>query len=155
MSLEHSVRMLVDFYSLASSTRSPSRCATARSSKELGASLHKDLELVTNLDPRYRRLNYEEPYRLKLTCIRAKLESTLLRMQRRSRHQPGIDYASSDELLDDLMLLYDSLDGQRAEHIARGTLEQSIRTVAAFGLTLTTLDVREHAEAHHARARPL
>jgi phosphoenolpyruvate carboxylase len=92
---------------------------------------------------------------LKLTCIRAKLESTLLRMQRRSRHQPGIDYHSSDELLDDLMLLYDSLLANGGELIAHGTLEQSIRTVAAFGLTLTTLDIREHAEAHHAALAPL
>jgi phosphoenolpyruvate carboxylase len=124
-------------------------------SKELDTSLKKDLELITNLDPRYRRLNYEEPYRLKLTCIRAKLESTLLRMQRRSRHQPGIDYHSSDELLDDLMVLYDSLMANGGELIAHGTLEQSIRTVAAFGLTLTTLDVREHADAHHHALAPL
>ena len=76
-------------------------------------------------------------------------------MQRRSRHRPGHDYASTSELIADLTLIYDSLVTNGAEHIAQGTLEESIRTVAAFGLTLTTLDVREHAKAHHAALAPL
>ncbi len=154
MSLEHSVRTmfalltrLIDEISLSE--------RHSEISKELRGSLTVDLERVTNLDPRYRRLNYEEPYRLKLTLIRAKLESTLLRMQRRSRHRAGLDYASTSELIDDFMLLYDSLLENGAELVARGSLEQAIRTVAAFGLTLTTLDVREHAQAHHAALAPL
>jgi phosphoenolpyruvate carboxylase len=154
MSLEHSVRMMTTLLARLIDEISISERHSAIS-EELRASLEYDLEHVTNLDPRYRRLNYEEPYRLKLTCIRAKLDSTLRRMQRRSRHQPGVDYASTVELVTDFTLLYDSLVANGAEHIARGTLEQSIRTVAAFGLTLTTLDVREHAQAHHAAVGPL
>jgi phosphoenolpyruvate carboxylase len=154
MSLDHSIRTMFLLFARLIDEISVSE-RHSEISKELRTSLQKDLELITTLDPRYRRLNYEEPYRLKLTCVRAKLESTLVRMQRRSRHQPGIDYHSTEELLDDLMLLYDSLMANGGELIARGTLEQSIRTVAAFGLTLTTLDVREHAEAHHAALAPL
>jgi phosphoenolpyruvate carboxylase len=154
MALDHSIRTMFLLFARLIDEISVSE-RHSEISKELRTSLQKDLELITTLDPRYRRLNYEEPYRLKLTCVRAKLESTLVRMQRRSRHQPGIDYHSTEELLDDLMLLYDSLMANGGELIARGTLEQSIRTVAAFGLTLTTLDVREHAEAHHAALAPL
>ena len=83
-------------------------------------------------------------------CIRVRLEETQRRMDQRGRHRDGYDYASSQELIDDLMLLYDSLIANGSERLARGTLERSIITVSAFGLTLTTLDVREHASAHHA-----
>ncbi len=154
MSLEHSIRTMFTLLARLIDEISISERHSGIS-PDLRLSLNLDLERVTTLDPRYRRLNYEEPYRLKLTLIRAKLDSTLRRMQRRSRHQVGIDYASTQELIDDLVLLYDSLLANGAEHVARGTLEQSIRTVACFGLTLTTLDVREHAEAHHAALAPL
>ncbi|MDE3147353.1 MAG: phosphoenolpyruvate carboxylase [Acidobacteriota bacterium] len=118
-------------------------------SQELRASLADDL---TRLHPesRYLRLNAEEPYRLKLSCIRVRLEETQRRMEQRGRHREGYDYASSQELVEDLMLIYDSLVANGSERLARGTLERSIITVSAFGLTLTTLDVREHAAAHHA-----
>ncbi|MDH2904596.1 MAG: phosphoenolpyruvate carboxylase [Actinomycetota bacterium] len=118
-------------------------------SEELRLSLADDLTRL-NPESRYLRLNAEEPYRLKLSCIRVRLEETQHRMEQRGRHRAGYDYASSQELLDDLMLLYDSLIENGSERLARGTLERSIITVSAFGLTLTTLDVREHAQAHHA-----
>jgi len=118
-------------------------------SDELRASLESDLARLKP-ESRYLRLNAEEPYRLKLSCIRVRLEETQRRMENRTRHRDGYDYASSQELIDDLMLLYNSLIDHGSERLARGTLERSIITVSAFGLTLTTLDVREHASAHHA-----
>ena len=117
-------------------------------SDALRASLDLDLSRLT-LDERVLRVNAEEPYRLKLNCIRAKLEATQRRMEQRTRHRVGFDYASSQELLDDLMVIYTSLVENGSALLAKGTLERSISTVAAFGLTLTTLDVREHAEKHH------
>jgi phosphoenolpyruvate carboxylase len=118
-------------------------------SEELRLSIEEDLSRLQP-DARYLRLNAEEPYRLKLSCIRVRLDATQRRMEERSRHREGHDYASSQELLDDLMLLYTSLIENGSELLARGTLERSIITVSAFGLTLTTLDIREHAAAHHA-----
>jgi phosphoenolpyruvate carboxylase len=44
----------------------------------------------------------------------------------------------------------DSLFAHRGELIATGLLERTIRSVAAFGITHATLDVREHSDAHHA-----
>ncbi|HEY7620113.1 MAG TPA: phosphoenolpyruvate carboxylase [Solirubrobacteraceae bacterium] len=117
---------------------------------ELEASLAADLEHLPELDPRYRRLNAEEPYRLKLTCVRHKLLNTRTRITRRRAHEPGRDYLGAGELLADLALVRDSLLLHRGELIARGRLEQAMRTLAAFGLHLATLDVREHADAHHA-----
>ena len=154
LSLEHSVRTLMTLLGRLIDELSISIRHNGVSTI-LQTSLDADLARITTLDPRYRRLNTEEPYRLKLTCIRSKLEATSSRMRQRSRHQPGIDYASTGELLDELTLMYDSLIENGSSLLARGTLVQAIRTVATFGLTLTTLDVREHAQAHHAALGPM
>src|SRR5699024_10020659 len=47
---------------------------------ELEASLAKDLDHLPGLDPRVKELNAAEPYRLKLTCIKAKLLNTRRRV---------------------------------------------------------------------------
>jgi phosphoenolpyruvate carboxylase len=116
---------------------------------ELEASLAADLERLPELDARYRRLNAEEPYRLKLTCVRQKLLNTRTRVVGGRSHERGRDYLGTDELLADLDLVRGSLLLHRGELIARGRLEHTMRTLAAFGLHLATLDVREHADAHH------
>jgi phosphoenolpyruvate carboxylase len=116
---------------------------------ELEASLAADLERLTELDARYRRLNAEEPYRLKLTCVRQKLLNTRSRLAEGHAHEHGRDYVGTGELLADLSLVRGSLLLHRGELIARGRLEHAMRTLAAFGLHLATLDVREHADAHH------
>jgi phosphoenolpyruvate carboxylase len=116
---------------------------------ELQASLARDLEQLPELDARYRRLNAEEPYRLKLTCVRQKLLNTRRRLTEDRAHEPGRDYLGAAELVDDLVRVRDSLLVHRGELIAHGRLESAIRTLVAFGLHLATLDVREHAEAHH------
>ncbi len=116
---------------------------------QLEASLACDLDRLPDLDPRYRRLNAEEPYRLKLTCIRQKLVNTRSRLADSHPHEQGRDYRGAGELLADLALLRESLLSHRGELIARGRLESVMRTIAAFGLHLATLDVREHADAHH------
>jgi len=119
-------------------------------SPELRASLEADLAAITELEPRYRRLNAEEPYRLKLTCMRQKLVNTRARIATSAPHRPGRDYATTRELLDELMLVRSSLLAHRGELEAYGVVDRAIRQVSAFGLSLVTLDVREHAAAHHA-----
>ncbi|MBM3655761.1 MAG: phosphoenolpyruvate carboxylase [Actinobacteria bacterium] len=117
-------------------------------SKELLDSVAKDLENIPEIEPRFRRINVEEPYRLKATAIGHRLLLTRNRHQNGSEHQVGRDYANTKELVDDLMLMYSSLMQNRAELIAKGLLERTIRTVSAFGLTHATMDVREHSQAH-------
>ncbi|HYN75240.1 MAG TPA: phosphoenolpyruvate carboxylase [Candidatus Limnocylindria bacterium] len=119
-------------------------------SDELRASLERDLAALPDLDPRYRRLNAEEPYRLKVTCIHAKLTRTRTRVSQGRPHVPGRDYASTREVIADLLLVRDSLLAHRGALVAQGTVRTAIRTVAAVGLTMATLDVREHAAAFHA-----
>ena len=118
-------------------------------SKELIASLTVDLENLPEVEPRYRRLNVEEPYRLKATCIRHRLLLTRDRHARRLPHSPGRDYADSAEFLADLILMRESLLAHKGELVATGWLERLVRTVSAFGLHHATLDIREHADAHH------
>ncbi|MGW0433038.1 phosphoenolpyruvate carboxylase [Micromonospora sp. NPDC003197] len=119
-------------------------------SLDLSASLATDLDALPEVAPRFRRVNAEEPYRLKARCIKAKLANTRLRLSRGTPHVPGRDYRGSAELISDLELMRASLARNSGQLTAVGRLATAIRTVSAFGLHLATMDVREHAEAHHA-----
>jgi phosphoenolpyruvate carboxylase len=118
-------------------------------SLDLAASVAADLDALTDLPARYRRVNAEEPYRLKLRTIRAKLANTRQRLAQGTAHVPGRDYLGTAEYLADLELIRSSLARNGGGLLASGRLTSVIRTTAAFGLQLATLDVREHAEAHH------
>ncbi|MFD3558543.1 phosphoenolpyruvate carboxylase [Streptomyces sp. NPDC058686] len=117
--------------------------------EELLTSLQTDLERLPEISPRYKRLNSEEPYRLKATCIRQKLENTKERLAKGTPHDDGRDYLGTAELLQDLTLIQTSLREHRGALFADGRMNRTIRTLAAFGLQLATMDVREHADAHH------
>lgn len=116
---------------------------------ELTASVEIDLQHITEFEPRFLRLNVQEPYRLKATAIVHRLVLTRERHAHASAHVPHRDYKDTAELLSDLTLMRDSLFAHRGELIATGLLERTIRSVAAFGITHATLDVREHSDAHH------
>ncbi|MGH9268836.1 MAG: phosphoenolpyruvate carboxylase, partial [Acidimicrobiales bacterium] len=63
--------------------------------------------------------------------------------------RPGVEYASVSELLDDLEHMRDSLLENKGELVARGIVDRVVRAAAASGLSLGTMDIREHAEPHH------
>ena len=121
----------------------------AGATPELSASVEKDLKNIPEFEERFLRLNVQEPYRLKATAIVHRLAFTRQRHAGRGPHVPGRDYKNTAELLADLTLMRDSLFAHRGELLATGLLERTIRTVAAFGLTHATLDIREHSDAHH------
>ncbi len=116
-------------------------------SDEVRRSVAEDLIRLPEIEARFRRINVEEPYRLKATAIRHRLLMTQRRHVNKTAHEPGRDYESTSELLEDLMMIHKSLMENRGELIAHGALERAIRTIAAFGLTHAILDVREHSGA--------
>jgi phosphoenolpyruvate carboxylase len=75
--------------------------------------------------------------------------NTQLRLAAGTPHEPGRDYTRDEELVADLMLMRESLLEHRGRLGATGIVERAIRTVVALGTLLATMDVREHAEAHH------
>ena len=118
-------------------------------SKELEKSVLDDLEKLPEIESRYRRINAEEPYRLKVTAIRHKLLITQQRHSDNSPHVPGRDYKDSAELLSDFEIMRKSLMANNGQLIATGLLERITRAITAFGLSHAKMDIREHSDAHH------
>jgi len=117
-------------------------------SVELEKSVAQDLEKLPEIENRYRRINVEEPYRLKATAIRHKLALTQLRHASGLPHFPGRDYKDTAELLNDLEIMRTSLLANNGQLIATGQLERITRAISAFGLTHATMDIREHSGVH-------
>ena len=117
--------------------------------KALLDSVEEDLKHIPEFEERFKRLNVQEPYRLKATAIVHRLVFTRNRHASGGAHVQHRDYNNTSELLADLALMRDSLLENRGELMATGLLERTMRTVSAFGLTHATLDVREHSDAHH------
>jgi phosphoenolpyruvate carboxylase len=148
LNAEHALRLQVGLVDrlvgeLSVSTR------LAAVSDELQESLDRDRELLPEVHDRYVRLNGEEPYRLKLTYVRARLQATQHRLARGEPHRPGLDYLGAAEYLGELELLRTSLLANGGRLIAEGPLARVQRVARAVGLHLAVLDVREHSQRHH------
>jgi phosphoenolpyruvate carboxylase len=88
------------------------------------------------------RINSGEPYRQALTLMRERL--------RASRDEQPTGYATSSDLVCDLLLIDQSLRHHGADLIADGDLRDVIRLTQVFGFHLAVMDVREHASRHSA-----
>ena len=117
-------------------------------SAELEKSVAQDLEKLPEIENRYRRINVEEPYRLKATAIRHKLALTQVRHASGLPHFPGRDYKNTVELINDLEIMRTSLLANNGQLIATGLLERITRAISAFGLTHASMDIREHSDVH-------
>ncbi|MUU70922.1 phosphoenolpyruvate carboxylase [Pseudarthrobacter sp. GA104] len=145
---QHAVRISIGMIDELISILSNST-ALAGADPELLESIEADLQKLPGLDKRVLELNAQEPYRLKLTCIKAKLINTGKRVAAGSHHEHGRDYSGTGELLADLELVELSLRNHSASLAADGALARVRRAIASFGLHLATLDIREHADHHH------
>ncbi|WP_300015320.1 phosphoenolpyruvate carboxylase [Pseudonocardia sp.] len=114
-------------------------------SEELRGSLARDRRALPEVHDRFIRLNANEPYRLKLSYIQARLANT----RTRTEHVAGRDYLGPDAYVADLAVVDRSLRGHLGARIADGTLARALRTARALGLHLAELDVREHSRRNH------
>jgi len=117
---------------------------------ELRASLAADAEALPITWESIRRLNADEPYRLKLSFVRVRLMRARDRIVNGTPHEPGRDYLSAGELIGDLTLVRDSMLAGDDHLTGDGAILRLIRTAVTFGAGLATMDVREHSGKHHA-----
>jgi phosphoenolpyruvate carboxylase len=110
-------------------------------SDELRELLTREQQRWPAVRRRYAELNAEEPYRLALSYLRARVQAAI------DGDPDGV--GSVGELIDDLLVLRRSLVANRGEVIATGPLDRFLRVLVAFGFTLATMDIREDAGAHH------
>ncbi|EAR60392.1 phosphoenolpyruvate carboxylase [Neptuniibacter caesariensis] len=92
-----------------------------------------------------------EPYRALLGEVREKLLATKNWVARQLNGQVEQDcdiYVHEEELLEPLQLCYRSLQACGMGIIAESALEDIIRRIACFGLTLVKLDIRQSSDRH-------
>jgi len=110
-------------------------------------SLEADAEAV-DLPDEVQHQYRNEPYRLKLCYVEARLEGVLDRIDATDVEQMAADYTAAD-LLADLDLIADSLNRHGFENAGRsGRLHRMRSLVKTFGFHLAALDVRQHSEVH-------
>lgn len=95
-----------------------------------------------------------EPYRELLRTVRDRLATTRRRIEEHLQRDDRVRFRDEEmfvdpsELLDPLTLCYRSLHESGNGILAEGRLLDLIRRLAAFGLTLVRLDLRQHASRH-------
>ncbi|MDX2042562.1 MAG: phosphoenolpyruvate carboxylase [Acidobacteriota bacterium] len=145
-------------------------------SRELQSSIEHDRQQMPKTAKEVFERNPEEPYRQKLSFIYRRLENTLQRNRdlkgalrietpnqlisirpalpiiaalTKSATPAESEYKTAAELWEDLRLVRDSLQSDKAKLAARA-VDRLMRQVAVFGLHLAALDLRQHSERHSA-----
>ncbi|XP_043715710.1 phosphoenolpyruvate carboxylase 4 isoform X1 [Telopea speciosissima] len=93
------------------------------------------------------------PYRVVLGNVKDKLMKTRRRLELLLEglpcdHEPWDYYETSEQLLEPLLLCYDSLQSCGSGVLADGRLADLIRRVATFGIILMKLDLRQESSRH-------
>lgn len=93
------------------------------------------------------------PYRVVLGNVKDKLVKTRRRLELLledlpCEHDPMEYYETSDQLLEPLLLCYESLQSCGSGTLADGRLADLIRRVATFGMVLMKLDLRQESGRH-------
>jgi phosphoenolpyruvate carboxylase len=122
-------------------------------SRALMRSIESDKELLQDVWKKNRKRNADEPLRLKLSFMSARIEATrrlvASRDAGRVRKEPAA-YRDVDAFERDLTLVRDYLNAAGAIHACRTSLDPFIAGVRAHGFHGFMMDVRDHSEVHAA-----
>lgn len=122
-------------------------------SAELRASLERDREVMPQVWEANHNRNADEPLRLKLSFMAARIEATRRLTAARDAGrvtQERAAYGSAAELEHDLQLVRENLVQAGASHACRTTVDPLLASVRAHGLFGYMMDIRDHADVHAA-----
>ena len=122
-------------------------------SEELESSLQADRALLPEVWEANSRRNEDEPMRLKLTFIAARLGATRAVVAARDAGHPAdvpAAYARVEDLKADLMLVHESLKLAGATHTQRTVMNPLLAAIRTYGFHGMMMDVRDHADSHRA-----
>ncbi len=123
-------------------------------SDELSKSLEKDRAELPRVWDEFGNLDAEEPYRLKCAFIYQRLKNGIAAAEGNPQsNKPR--YSNVDPLLADLQLMLDSLEANQSSASANGGVRRLMQRISAFGMTLATMDIRQHAEVTGAAVNEL
>ncbi|XP_050896309.1 phosphoenolpyruvate carboxylase 4 [Lathyrus oleraceus] len=105
------------------------------------------------LEPQLPQLPGIAPYRVVLGNVKDKLERSRRRLELLLEdvacdYDPLDYYETADQLLEPLLLCYESLQSYGSGVLADGRLADLIRRVATFGMVLMKLDLRQESGRH-------
>ena len=90
----------------------------------------------------------DEPYRLAMATILARLTATHAVLLDKKSPDAAVAYATPEALADDLAIVARSLRGHGAALLAEGRLGRLLAAARIFGWTLAPLDLRQNAAVH-------
>ena len=124
--------------------------ALAEPSRDLLASIERDATLLPDVYDANRRRNANEPVRLMLTFMRARVEATrrltAARDAGRAAREPAA-YGSAAELERDLLLVRENLTNAGATQATQATIDPLLGMLRAHGFHGYLMDVRDHADS--------
>ena len=122
-------------------------------SDALMQSIESDRQLLPDVWKKNRKRNADEPLRLKLSFMSARIEATRRLVASRDAGRVRQERASYPDVAAferDLMLVRDYLNGAGAIQACRTNLDPFIAGVRAHGFHGFMMDVRDHADVHAA-----
>lgn len=121
--------------------------------EELRISIEEDRELFPEVWQEHHRRDRDEPVRLKLSFVRARLGHLMTAIATRSssdpRTHPGA-YKQAEDFEGDLRLIDRVFDAAGAEHTRQTALQPLFERLRIHGFFGYRLDIREDSEAHTA-----